>query len=91
MDFGDGNYFYFRRADADNEALNFLYRAPVLGGTPQKLASDVDSNITFSPDGQQFLFIRNDDPDPGKYLLLSVPAAGGPEQIVASGKTSEAG
>ncbi|HSS98765.1 MAG TPA: protein kinase, partial [Terriglobales bacterium] len=85
----DGNYFYFRRADADNEALNLLYRAPVLGGTPQKLASDVDSNVTFSPDGQQFLFIRNDDPDPGKYLLLSVPATGGSEQTIASGKTSE--
>ena len=85
----DGNYFYFRRADAENEALNVLYRAPVLGGTPQKLASDVDSNITFSPDGQQFMFIRNDDPEPGKYFLLSEPATGGSEQTITSGKTSE--
>jgi serine/threonine protein kinase len=85
----DGNYFYFRRADADNEALNILYRAPVLGGTPQKLASDVDSNITFSPDGQQFMFVRDDDPEPGKYFLLSEPATGGSEQTITTGKASE--
>jgi serine/threonine protein kinase len=85
----DGNYFYFRRADAENEALNVLYRAPVLGGTPQKLASDVDSNITFSSDGQQFMFIRDNDPEPGKYFLISEPATGGAEQIVTSGKEGE--
>jgi len=85
----DGNYFYFRRTDADNEALHVLYRAPVLGGTPQKLASDVDSNISFSADGQHFMFIRNDDPTPGKYFLISEPAAGGTEQIITSGKANE--
>jgi len=85
----DGNYFYFRRSEADNEALAILYRAPVLGGTPQKLASDVDSNITFSPDGQQFMFLRMDDPEPGKYFLLSEPATGGAERVITSGKANE--
>src|SRR6266700_2993666 len=47
----DGNYFYFVRSDPGNPELKFLYRAPLLGGTPLKLLSDVDSNITFSPDG----------------------------------------
>ena len=54
----DGNYFYFVRSDPGNPELKFLYRAPLLGGVAQKLVSDVDSNITFSPDGQQFAFIR---------------------------------
>ena len=37
----DGNYFYFVRSDPGNPDLKFLYRAPLLGGTPQKLAADV--------------------------------------------------
>ena len=49
----DGNYFYFVRSDPGNAQLKFLYRAPLLGGAPQKLIEDMDSNITFSPDGGQ--------------------------------------
>jgi eukaryotic-like serine/threonine-protein kinase len=81
----DGNYLYFVRSEAGSDELHFLYRAPVLGGTPQKLATDVDSNITFSPDGQQFVFLRFNDPDPDKYRLISEPAQGGNETVVTSG------
>jgi eukaryotic-like serine/threonine-protein kinase len=86
----DGNYFYFVRSDPGNDALRFLYRAPLLGGVPQKLADDVDSNVTFSPDGKQFAFIRNDNPDPGKYRLIVRPVNGGEsdERILASGPNS---
>src|SRR5262249_15712366 len=41
----DGNYLYFVRSELDRNALEYLYRAPVLGGTPQKLATDIDSNV----------------------------------------------
>jgi eukaryotic-like serine/threonine-protein kinase len=81
----DGNYLYFQRGQADNPELNYLYRAPVLGGSPQKLATDVDSNITFSPDGREFAFVRYNDPEPGKYLLIAEPSAGGAERILTSG------
>jgi serine/threonine protein kinase len=47
----DSNYFYFVRSDPGNTGLKFLYRAPLLGGSPQKLAEDVDSNVTFAPSG----------------------------------------
>ncbi|MGA8618219.1 MAG: hypothetical protein WB660_06820 [Candidatus Sulfotelmatobacter sp.] len=36
----DGNYFYFVRSDPGNTELKFLYRAPLLGGMPQKLVAD---------------------------------------------------
>jgi serine/threonine protein kinase len=86
----DGNYFYFVRSDQGNSELKFLYRAPLLGGTPQKLASDVDSNITFSPDGKSFAFMRYDNPEPGKYRLIVRPVEGGEEgeKVVASGSNS---
>ena len=43
-----------------------LYRTPVLGGTAQLLVKDIDSNPSFSPDGQHFVFERSNDPEPGK-------------------------
>ena len=88
----DGNYFYFVRSDpGESGELKFLYRAPLLGGVPQKLASDVDSNVTFSPDGKQFAFVRNDNPEPGKYRLIVRPTQGseGDERVLASGPNSQ--
>jgi serine/threonine protein kinase len=85
----DGNYFYFVRSDPGNPELKFLYRSALLGGTPQKLASDVDSNITFSPDGHRYAFIRNDNPDPGKYRLILRSADSGEETVLASGPNNE--
>jgi len=81
----DGNYFYFVRSDPGNADLKFLYRAPLLGGTPQKLSSDVDSNITFSPDGQKLAFMRYDNPEKGKYQLIIRPVEGGEEKALSSG------
>jgi Tol biopolymer transport system component len=81
----DGNYFYFVRSDPGNAELKFLYRAPLLGGTPQKLSSDVDSNITFSPDGQRFAFMRYDNPEKGKYQLIIRLVDSGEEKVLSSG------
>jgi len=87
----DGNYFYFVRSDPGNAELKFLYRAPLLGGTPQKLAEDVDSNITFSPDGKQVAFMRYDNPEPGKYRLIVRPVQGSDadERALAGGSKNQ--
>src|SRR5579862_9636149 len=87
----DGNYFYFVRSDPGNPELKFLYRSALLGGVPQKLASDVDSNITFSPDGSRYAFMRYDNPDEGKYQLIIRPVEGGDlqEKALASGSMAE--
>lgn len=66
----DGNYLYFERSDPGSEELRNLYRAPVLGGAPEKVVSDIDSNITFSPDGKRFAFVRYNSPAAGVFRLL---------------------
>src|ERR1019366_4363014 len=58
----DGNYLYFVRAEM-GQAVNYLYRAPILGGTPQKLVTDVDDNITFSPDGRSLAYKVGNNPE----------------------------
>jgi eukaryotic-like serine/threonine-protein kinase len=86
----DGNYLYFVRSDPGNVELKYLYRAPLLGGTPERLAEDVDSNITFSPDGQSIAFMRYDNPEPGKYRLMVKSLGSGEETALTGGANSQA-
>jgi eukaryotic-like serine/threonine-protein kinase len=86
----DGNYLYFVRSDPGNFELRYLYRAPLLGGTPERLAEDVDSNISFSPDGHKIAFMRFDNPEPGKYRLIVRSLDNGEEQVLASGPNGQA-
>jgi serine/threonine protein kinase/Tol biopolymer transport system component len=85
----DGNYFYFGRSDPGNSALKFLYRAPLLGGTPERIAEDIDW-VTFSPDGRRVAILRFGNPEPEKYRLILRDIGGGQETVLASGPESEA-
>ena len=81
----DGNYFYFAKARTSAQDVYDLYRAPALGGTPEILAHDVDSNVAVSPDGQIIAYERFNDPEVGKYQLLQANADGSGEKILANG------
>jgi Tol biopolymer transport system component len=59
------------RQDEAEHTLASLYRAPVLGGTPQLLIKDVDSPITFSPDGLRFAYMRERHSSPFWDLLIA--------------------
>jgi serine/threonine protein kinase len=67
----DANYIYCVRRDESEHVLASLYSAPMLGGTPRLLIKDVDSPITFSPDGQRFAFLREDHDSPTYELILA--------------------
>lgn len=54
----DDNFLYYV-VQPKGEVLRELYQVPVLGGTPKKVLSDVDSPVTFSPNGQYIAFVRN--------------------------------
>ena len=79
----DGNYIYFRQSVG---AGPIVYRLPVLGGAPQLVARDVDSNVIFSPDGRQIAYLRGNDPEIGTSLLLSANADGTNETTLLSQK-----
>ncbi len=86
----DGNYFYSVHSEPGNAQLKYLYRTPLLGGTPERLASDVDSNVTFSPDGRKLAFMRYDNPEPNKYRLIVRSVDNGEETVLTGGPNSEA-
>jgi eukaryotic-like serine/threonine-protein kinase len=66
----DGSYLYFLRRDEEEHVIGILYAAPVLGGTPHVVARDVDSPVTFSPDGQRFAFLREKHDSPFWDLIV---------------------
>jgi len=84
----DSNYLFFVRSEPASQELEFLYRAPLLGGSPEKLVTDIDSNITFSPDGHQFAYFRDNAPEPGKFQLLIHTLGSGEDRVLASGPVS---
>jgi eukaryotic-like serine/threonine-protein kinase len=86
----DGNYIYFIKAEAAVQDVRDLFRAPVLGGAPQLVTHDIDSDISFSSDGKRFAFIRDNYPQPGRYQFLTANADGTDEKKFAEAPANEA-
>jgi Tol biopolymer transport system component/DNA-binding winged helix-turn-helix (wHTH) protein len=77
----DGNYIFFLRTSRENFLYDSLFQMPVLGGTPRKLIYDIDTPISFSPDGKQFAFVRISD---SITHLMIANADGTSERVLAS-------
>lgn len=87
----DGNYIYFLKAVSvagDRSNIFNLLRAPVLGGVPQMVVRHDDSGATLSPDGRRMAFVRANDPELGKFSLLTASVEGTDEKIITSAPTS---
>jgi len=78
----DGNYIYFCESETGPLGVVDLFRAPVLGGRPERIARDVDNSVTFSPDGKRIAYSRSNDPEPGKWKLLEAKADGKDEKVL---------
>ncbi len=78
----DGNYIYFRKSRNAVRTYYDVFRAPVLGGNAQKIVSDVDSGLSFSPDGRRIAYARANDPEIGKSRVLTAALDGSDEKVV---------
>jgi eukaryotic-like serine/threonine-protein kinase len=83
----DGGFIYFAKTAKNNEYD--LFRVPVLGGSPQIVARDIDTDPTFSPGGERIAFVRANDPELGRYRLLATSPDGTEEKIISSGPYSK--
>jgi serine/threonine protein kinase len=86
----DGNYIMFVRSDKSTTNFRYLYQIPALGGAPQQLVRDIDSAPVFSPDGQQFAFVRGILNPPSNQILVA-KADGTTERVLADRKGFGAG
>ena len=64
----DSSYLYFTKQVKIGYAA--LFRVPSIGGAPQQLIFDVDSAVSFSPDGKKMAFIRESLPT-GTQLIVA--------------------
>jgi len=81
----DGNYIYFVRSSRETFNYSTLFQMPVLGGATRQLIRDIDSPVSFSPDGKQFAFIRG-QPEKQEAHLLVAAADGSGERVFANRK-----
>ncbi len=82
----DGTYIYYENLDStEGTGLYGLYRVPMVGGTPRKLITDVDSAVTFSPDGKRLAFMRNSN-ERAEVALIIANSDGSNERPIAMRK-----
>jgi len=84
----DGNSVYFVRRE-ESQAHFSVYRAPVLGGTPEKIVAAANTNITFAPDGASFAYSVRNSPESGKFRLVLHSVDSGEEKTLATGPLSQ--
>lgn len=81
----DGNYIFY--VSQEQNRIAELYQVPSVGGASDKLMDDVDSPVTFSPDGRQMAFIRF---FPGTASVVIANIDGSAERELAKTQTSDA-
>jgi eukaryotic-like serine/threonine-protein kinase len=78
----DGNYLYYVKHEPGS-GLGTLFQVPSLGGVSRQLIVDVDSPVSFSPDGKKFVFVRDSTASKTSKLIVA-NADGSGEKVIAS-------
>ncbi len=68
-----------------NKSDLVLYHVPILGGTPQKIAVEISSGVSFSPDGERIAFFHS-APSLGISRLIITKVDGSEEKMLANRK-----
>jgi serine/threonine protein kinase/Tol biopolymer transport system component len=63
-----GEFIYYVTND---KGVGTLYQIPALGGESKKIIVDVDSKVTFSPDGKRIAFIRHNPNQGGDTIVIA--------------------
>jgi len=82
----DGNSIYFTKDEKTEKNVYSLYRAPVLGGNPERIVHDIGSGISFSPDRSHIVFIRFKRNE-GEGDLIVANADGSSEKLLSKQST----
>lgn len=82
----DGQFVYYVGMTRGNPR-GALYQIPLLGGTPRKVLERIHSPVSFSPDGSQFTFIRENERQ--ETLLLIANTDGSGERTLAVRKGND--
>src|SRR5262249_51872494 len=73
---------YFIKDEKGEKGVYSLHRAPILGGSPERIVHDIGSNISFSPDRSRFVFVRYKESE-GEGDLIIANADGSGEKLLS--------
>jgi serine/threonine protein kinase/Tol biopolymer transport system component len=76
----DGNFLYYLHRDSEASASSDLFSVPSLGGAPRRVATDVGSAVSFSPDGSKMAFVHRGSTQPDRLVIAE--AEGGGEHVI---------
>lgn len=79
----DGNYVFYN-AYPRQSGVATLYKVPVLGGASVRVLEDVDSAVSFSPDGSQLSFMRGRPAENVIALIIANADGTGAKQLAAA-------
>ena len=82
----DGNSIYFVKDEKTEKNVSSLYRAPVLGGNPERIVHDIDGSVSFSPDRSHIVFVRYKRNE-GEGDLLVANSDGSGEKLLSKQNT----
>ena len=71
----DGEFVYYVGMTRGNPN-GTLYRIPILGGPPRKIVERIRTPISFSPDGSQFAFGREDEQQASVLMIGNTDGSG---------------
>jgi len=77
----NGGSLYLVRAEKSDPNIGTLYEMPTLGGTLRRIADNVDSPVTMSPDGK-LAFTRNSEDKQNSALMIMNEDGTGERQAV---------
>ena len=80
----DGNHIYYTTNERGTN-LGLLYQIAVLGGGARLIVEDVDTAVSFSPDGSQLAFLRG-YPDEGASAVIVANADGSNQRKLVTRK-----
>jgi eukaryotic-like serine/threonine-protein kinase len=85
--FPDSDYLSYLKTEGKSADL---YKVATFDGTSRKLATRVDTPVSFSPDGKQFTFVRyTEERDTNETTLIIADADGNNERAVATLKAPQ--
>lgn len=79
----DGNYLFYLKRRRDTPSYRALMQVPSLGGASRERAFDVDTRVSFSPDGKRGVFLRG-VPQERKSDIVVLDLDAGSERVLAS-------
>jgi Tol biopolymer transport system component len=84
----DGTSIYYG-TKSTGETLGTMFEIPVLGGTPRRVLTGLDSAASFSPDGSRLVYLRAVYPDGNSSSLMMANTDGSNVHALASVRTPD--